>query len=62
MPYQILFFRGPKLIGTLVSVGTLEATQQAALVGFKERGAEHLEIIDIDTGAELWSFTEGLSG
>jgi hypothetical protein len=60
MPYQILFFRGPKLIGTQVSVGTLEATQHAALLGFKERGAEHVEIIDTDTGAEMWSFTAGL--
>ena len=61
MPYQILFFRGSKLIGTQVSGATLEATQQAARVGFRERGAEHMEIIDIDSGAEVWSFTEGLS-
>ena len=53
--YRIEYLRDRVRIGTEVSAGTLEATQQAARVGIVERQADFAYIIDDATGEEVWS-------
>ena len=56
MAYTIEYFREGERTGTEVSIGTLEATQQAAHVGLKQRQADFVRIIDTEGGgAEVWS-------
>ena len=51
--YRIEYLRNGVRIGTEISAGTLEATQQAARVGMAERKADLVYIIDDATGATI---------
>ncbi len=56
MRYVIEYFRRGECIATEICVGTLEATQQAARVGLKERRADTVRVVENDHGGtEIWS-------
>jgi hypothetical protein len=57
MTYRIEYLQDREIIGTEASAGTLEATQQAARMGMVERRASLVRVIDVDSGAEIWSET-----
>ena len=52
--YRIEYFRNGDCIGTAISAGTLEATQQAARVGMAERKVDLVYIIDEATGVTIF--------
>ena len=57
MVYRIEYLQEGNVIGTEMSHGTLEATQQAARMGMAERRAHLVRVVDLDAAAEIWSET-----
>jgi len=58
MTYRIEYLQDGDVIGTEGSDATLEATQQAARMGLVEHhDAILVRVIDVGSGAEIWSET-----
>jgi hypothetical protein len=57
MTFRIEYLQDGDVIGTEGSAGTLEAAQQAARMGLVEHRALLVRVIDVGSGAEIWSET-----